>query len=76
MADPDVRIIAGMLGGWRRFGTPTLAQPQNGVIPLHERLNVDPTSPGRVRGRPAARAVYEKGSAEAANWPRMAATTT
>lgn len=74
--DPRETVDYVVPGGLSRNGSPALLQPTELVIWMHDLVNTDPTSPGRVKPRPCARALYEKGSAEAANWPRMLATTT
>lgn len=71
MADAGRVLTSVVFDGLMRFGSPSLLQPLEGRAALHDAVNVDLTSPGRIRPRPAARAGYEKGSAETANWPRM-----
>jgi len=68
------RIPIPQIGGMRRRGTPTLLQPNpEGVTECHELVNTDADEPGRIQGRPAARAIHDAGVADVTSWPRNGA---
>lgn len=69
MSAPDLQhVIPGFL---IRAGSPAALQPTEGLAPLHDNVNTDGTSLGRIRPRPAARDLHEPGVAQTSLWPRM-----